>query len=417
MKNKVLHIALSVVIAFALWLYVISTVSPESEETFYDIPVSYQNDLLEERGLMIVSETPTVTLHLKGNRSDLNELNANNITILVNLADIQTPGTQMLSYRYSFPANLPNNAFEVLSQTPNLLKLKVENKIKKSIPIVVDYMETGVPEGYIADKDNLLMDVSFVEVAGPESAVELVDHALIQVDLTERTESLVGAFSYTLCDQDGEPVDGERIVTNVEEVNLSVKIERMKEVKLVLNVVDGGGAAGDNCKVELSAETLWVSGSEAKLRDLTFVELGSVNLAELKKTNNTLEFDVVLPEGVTNRSGVSQVTANISFPNLAKKKLQISKEFFQTMNLPVGASVTWITEVLEIEVRGPKDLVQDIAPENVTVTMDFEGEEPGNVSKMPKITISGEFDGVGAITVPSIAATVQTVGAANAAIG
>jgi hypothetical protein len=68
-------------------------------------------------------------------------------------------------------------------------------------------------------------------------------------------------------------------------------------------------------------------------------------------------------------------------------------------------------------VRGPKDLVQDIAPENVTVTMDFEGEEPGNVSKMPKITISGEFDGVGAITVPSIAATVQTVGAANAAIG
>lgn len=417
MKNKVLHIALSVVIAFALWLYVISTVSPESEEIFYDIPVSYQNDLLEERGLMIVSETPTVTLHLKGNRSDLNELNANNITILVNLADIQTPGTQMLSYRYSFPANLPNNAFEVLSQTPNLLKLKVENKIKKSIPIVVDYMETGVPEGYIADKDNLLMDVSFVEVAGPESAVELVDHALIQVDLTERTESLVGAFSYTLCDQEGEPVDGERIVTNVEEVNLSVKIERMKEVKLVLNVVDGGGAAGDNCKVELSAETLWVSGSEAKLRDLTFVELGSVNLAELKKTNNTLEFDVVLPEGVTNRSGVSQVTANISFPNLAKKKLQISKEFFQTMNLPVGASVTWITEVLEIEVRGPKDLVQDIAPENVTVTMDFEGEEPGNVSKMPKITISGEFDGVGAITVPSIAATVQTVGAANAAIG
>ena len=83
MQNKFWRIALSVLIAFVLWAYVITSVSPESEETFYDIPVSYQNDVLEERGLMIVSETPTVTLKLKGNRSDLNELNANSITILV----------------------------------------------------------------------------------------------------------------------------------------------------------------------------------------------------------------------------------------------------------------------------------------------------------------------------------------------
>ena len=417
MKSKILHIALSVVIAFALWLYVISTVSPESEETFYDIPVSYQNDLLEERGLMIVSEKPTVTLTLKGNRSDLNELNANNITILVNLAAIQAPGTQMVKYDVSYPSNLPNNAFEVLSQTPNLLQLKVENKVKKSVPVVVDFMDTKVPDGYIADKENLVMDVSYVEIAGPESAVKLVDHALIQVDLTDRSESIIGAFSYTLCDETGEPVDGEMLVTNTEEINLSVKIEQMKEVKLVLNILAGGGATNDSCTVELDTQSIWVSGSEAKLRDLTFVELGTVNLAELKKTTNTLTFDVVLPEGVTNKSGVSQVNATVSFPDLARKKLQISKEFFQTANLPAGATVTWITEVLEIELRGPKDLMQTITPADVTVTLDFEGEEPGNISKVPRITLSGEYAGVGAITVPAVAAAMQVVEAANAAVG
>ena len=71
MKSKFWRVALSVAISLVLWMYVISVVSPESDETFYDIPVSYQNDVLDERGLMIVSETPTVTLHLKGNRSDL----------------------------------------------------------------------------------------------------------------------------------------------------------------------------------------------------------------------------------------------------------------------------------------------------------------------------------------------------------
>ena len=135
MQSKFWRIALSVAVAIALWAYVITTVSPESEDTFYDIPVSYQNDVLEERGLMIVSEKPTVTLTLKGNRSDLNELNENNITIVVNLAAIQAPGTQMVRYDVSYPANLPNNAFETISQTPNVLKLKVENKIKKRYPL------------------------------------------------------------------------------------------------------------------------------------------------------------------------------------------------------------------------------------------------------------------------------------------
>ena len=145
MKSKLVHVVLSVVIAFALWVYVISVVSPESEETFYDVPVTYQNDVLEERGLMIVSENPTVTLRLKGNRSDLNELNANNITILVDLAAIQAPGTQMLGYRTNFPGNIPSNAIDILSQSPNILQLKVENKVKKTVDISLEYVGS-VPE-------------------------------------------------------------------------------------------------------------------------------------------------------------------------------------------------------------------------------------------------------------------------------
>ena len=408
MKSKALQIILSVVIAVTLWLYVISVVSPESEETFYDIPVSYQNDILEERGLMIVSETPTVTLKLKGNRSDLNELNASNITILVNLADIQTPGTQMLKYNVSYPANLPNNAFETLSQTPNLLRLKVENKVKKNVPIQLDYMDTTVPEDCIADKENPVMDVAVVEVSGPESSVELIDHAMIQVDLTNQTDSIVGAYNYVLCDKDGEPVDAQMITTNVEEVNLSIKIQRIKEVPIVLNLVDGGGATQDTAQVELSQTSVWVSGSENKLRDLEYVELGTVNLAELKEETNQMVYDVVLPEGVTDLNGQTQVTATITFPQLSKKKLTIPKTQFQASGVPAGAEVVWITEVVEVELRGPKDQIKNITEKDVSITVDFSEETTGGVIKVPKVGFGSGFPGVGAISVSSITATLQT---------
>lgn len=409
MKSKIWRVALSVAVAFALWLYVISVVSPESDETFYDIPVSYQNDVLDERGLMIVSDPPTVTLHLKGNRSDLNELNASNITILVDLAAIQTPGTQMLRYSYSFPANLPNNAFEILSQTPNLLLLKVENKVKKAVPIQLDYMATNVPEGYIADKEAPVMDTTVVEVSGPESVVSQIDRAVIQMDLTNQTESIVGAYTYVLCNEAGEPVDAQMVTTNVEEVNLSVKIQQVKELPLVLNIVDGGGATKETCKIELQRETttLWVSGSENKLRDLTEIELGTVNLAELKAESNTLTFDIVLPEGVTNMTGETQVTATITFPELGTKKLTISKAQFQAASVPEGAEAMWISEMVDVELRGPKELIKNITEKDVVVTVDFTGEELGTVSKVPQITLEGEYSRVGAVSVSQITVALQ----------
>ena len=407
MKNKVISMVLSVVIAVALWTYVITTVSPESEEPFYDIPITYQNDILEERGLMIVSDTPTVDLHLKDNRSDLNELNATNITILVNLGGIQAPGTQMVGYDINFPGNIPDNAIEILSQSPNILQLKVENKIKKPVPIKLDYMDTTVPEGYIADKENPVMDVAVVEVVGPQSVVEKIDHALVQVDLNQKVESIIGQFEYVLCDAEGAPVDAELITTNVEIVNLSVKIQRMKEIALILNVTDGGGATKDDCVIDLSRETVWVSGSENRLRDLESVELGTVDLAQLQNESNTLEFDIVLPDGVTNMTGDAKVTATITFPELARKKISIGMNKFNHTGVPSGATVTWITQVLEVELRGPKDQINKITENDLTVTMDFTDEEMGNVSKVPKLNISGSLTAIGAVSVPAITATMQ----------
>ena len=56
MKNKLVSILLSVAIAFGLWLYVITYISPESEETYYNIPVILEGEsVLNENGLMCPS--------------------------------------------------------------------------------------------------------------------------------------------------------------------------------------------------------------------------------------------------------------------------------------------------------------------------------------------------------------------------
>ena len=70
MKNKLMSAALSLLIAFGLWMYVITEVSPGSEWTYYDVPVKLEGEtVLKERGLIITGISSTnVDLTLSGNR-------------------------------------------------------------------------------------------------------------------------------------------------------------------------------------------------------------------------------------------------------------------------------------------------------------------------------------------------------------
>ena len=111
MKQKILYGILAVAISFSLWWYVVTVVSPEFDDTFYDIPVVLSGEtFLHERGLMVLDEKlPTVTLKLSGNRSVLSKLNSGNITLVADLSKISDTGEQQLTFSVVYPGDVPQN--------------------------------------------------------------------------------------------------------------------------------------------------------------------------------------------------------------------------------------------------------------------------------------------------------------------
>ena len=81
--NRLYSALLSVVVAFGLWLYVVTNVSQGDDKTFYNIPVVMEGEsVLNERNLMITSvSTKNVSMHLSGTRSNLNKINSGNMGI------------------------------------------------------------------------------------------------------------------------------------------------------------------------------------------------------------------------------------------------------------------------------------------------------------------------------------------------
>lgn len=404
-KSKIGSVLLSLAIAFGLWMYVITVVSPESEETFYNIPVILEGaSVLEERGLMITDgEDQTISLRLSGNRSDLNELTNTNITLKADLSKIYEPGQAQLSYSITYPSNVPNNAFDVQSKSSNHITLTVENRVKRDIPVEIIY-SGALAEDYISDRENAVLDYPTILVDGPQSVVDQIATARINVDLTDRSESISESYRYTLCDAEGNPVDAEMIKVNAEEVRLDMKIQRVKEITLDLTVYAGGGATRETAGITINPKTIRVCGNDTVLASLDVLNLGTINLADISNAV-TIPFTINLPEGVTNLTGVTEATVDIKFPGLITKELTIER--IKPINVPDGMKAEIITETLTVTVRGPADQVNRITAVELSATVDFKDMPAGTSTIKATIVIDEDYPDLGAVGTYSVSATLQ----------
>lgn len=395
--KKFLYALLSIAIAMAFWAYVITTERPGSENTFYNIPVVLQNEsVLQDRGLMLCQNgNMTVALTLSGNRSTLAKLDSNNITITVDLARVYRDGKQSISYNISYPPSVPRNSIEVISGNPQEISLDVVVRATKQVPVVPVY-NGAVPEGYLTDKENVLLGQKYISVTGPASVVDTISQAVVRVDIEGKTQTIDKTLPYTLCDSEGREVEDNLLETDISEVPLVLTIQRFKEVKLNLQVFAGGGATSTNTEILMDTESIKISGSEQLLNSIgDSLNIGQLNLGEVME-DGTREYDIILPDGVVNLSGKDKVTVSVRFGDLAKKQLQIVD--IRQRNLPAGLKAEILTKMLTVTVRGEKSQIDSISPEDLTVVVDFTNAETGTGTYKAQIYVdSTKYGSVGAL--------------------
>lgn len=406
MKSKLGALFLALAISFCLWIYVVTVVSPETEDTYHDIPVVMDGEsILNDRGLMIVSGTnQTVDLKLLGYRTDLSKLNKTNITLLADLSRITTAGEHKLSYDISYPGIVQSGTISVVEQTPKLITVVVAELEKKEIPVNVVY--TGsVPENYIAYKQSAVLDHTTVTISGPKNVVSQVDHAQVTVDLTDKSSTISGAFRYVLCDSSGAPVENvSNITANLSEVRVTLRIQKTKEIPLVLHVIYGGGVTETTSQILLDRETIQVAGNEATLDSLNEIVLGTLDLSDILEST-TITCPVILPADVTNVTNVSEVSVSISFPDLEIREFKVSN--FVAENIPEGLEANWMTDSLTVRLRGSKELLDSLSKEDIAIIVDLSNAEIGKQVYDARIVVNTD-GAVGAIGTYEIYVSVQT---------
>lgn len=391
MKTKILYALLSLVIAFALWVYVVTVISPESEATYYDIPVELINKAeLNNNGFMIGrNESPKVTLKLKGNRSDLNKLSKSDITLVADLSKINSTGQQNLRYSVSFPSEFPANAFEVLSYSVDQITLHVMDWSRKTLDIEVNPVGSVHPD-YIIAQNGKTQDHKTITINGPKAVLDQITQARVDVDVNGKTESVSETKRVTLCNEKGEPVDASEVESeNVQEVTVGIRILRVMTLPLKVTVVYGGGATAENTNVVLNYSTIKVAGTERQLELLgEELNLGTLDVSQMTGETNFETFEVDLPEGIDNLSGVTTVTATVTFPTLQTVKLTLPVSANLMYNIPDGLEVSEVgTQLCQVTFRGPKEMIEALTEADVVIRVDLTGAVVGEDLYEAQITV------------------------------
>jgi YbbR domain-containing protein len=246
------------------------------------------------------------------------------------------------------------------------------------------------------DPEEIMLDREKVTITGPKVVVDQITQARIEVNLNNQTQTISENYRYTLCNDKNEPVDAAQIQVNAAEVNVTVKIQRIKVLELKVEIdTQGSNISEDVLHKVFSQKTIQVAGSEYALANLgDTLTLGKVTISEIINTS-TFVFDMPeLPEMVQNLTPTEQVTVTITFPGMSYTQWSVNA--FTLINVPEGTAPKVGTTAILLTLFGPEEQIALLRQEDtvfeIEAVVDLANavvDKPGNMTAQIRIVTPG----------------------------
>lgn len=395
-NSKIFYVVISIIISFLLWMYVINVENKEITKTITGIPVEFvgKDDILADRGLLISEgDEQTVDITFYGQRNIISKYDKTNTNVTVDLTDIRTPTVISRIYEVELPEGTLDKDVIITERYPQYISISIDKRTEKQVPVNA-VLKGGVAEGYIAD--DFVFNPSTVDISGPDAIVSKISSAEVTIKRENLKETIIEESSYVFKDEKGNIIASDKIIADVEVVEVKLTILQVKDVALTVDVVPGGGAEEKNAKVVINPGSISLSGDPDLLKGINQISLRTIDLAQVSGTFIE-SVPIPVPNGVTNLSGELYAEISVEILGLVTKKL--SSTNFEIINVPAGYTASVATQKpLEITIRGPSDEVAKVGAHNIRIVCDISEIEQvtGMKAFLPTVYVDG-YENVGVI--------------------
>lgn len=372
LDSKVLYIFLSVLISISLWVYVTSLDGNEEAKTIRNIPISFVGeDVLAERGLMIVGNIPTATVEVRAKPAVLFKLTDSSLRLTVNVSQITEAAEYTLAYTAALPSGVSQSEVEFVNGQAGNVSFNVVRFTSREVEVRGQFAGT-VADGYLpGDEDEFIFASKTITISGQTNLVNQVDHVLVTVGGEGLKDPVNGYYPYQLIGVSGEPLTNLDVNCSEDLIYVTYPIWATAKLKLEVKFVSGGGVDVNDIRHTLSADHIMVYGAKDAVASVVnkTITLATINLADVM-SDCEMVFSIPLADELTNYSGITNVTVNIDLPpDLETTTVDVSQ--IDCINVPDGWLPEVLTKILPVQIRGGHNLIADVTAENLRVVADL----------------------------------------------
>ena len=359
---------LSVVLALALWVFVINRQNPQETQAFGSaIPIKLVN-VPTDLAVANTSET-MVRIRVQGPHDQLTKLVADDFTATVNLGGFQKGQTSA-----SVEVNSSNGRVNVTEVTPPRVDVNLESLRTSVVPVRVSLV--GSPQqGFTAIGQDV--DPQQATITGPESLVGLVDSAVAEVNLTGLRTDYTDRITLQPRDVRGGAIS--RVTVNPDRARVTAHIQQQafSQDFVVSPTISGSPAAGYNVgATSVDPAIVIVTGPLDVLQSID--ALRGIPTSEVSVTDARADVQrtvqLVLPSGVRLQAGTAPIKVTVSIkPALGEATFKVVP---QVRNVGAGL-VAAPAQAVTITLAGDVPTLDALTPEAIIAFVDASGRGAG----------------------------------------
>jgi len=362
--------ALSVVLAFGLWIFVTDSENPTRTRVLpIDIavqPINVPDDVA------IASDIVPVRLRITVADDVFDSLTAGDFE-----ADVDLDGLTVGIYELPFNVKALTGRGGLLIDEPLTETVTVElaQLTGKSVPVQIDV--TGSPASGFTMSPPVLDDDT-VLVTGPQEEVDKVSRVTATIDVTARTSSVDQAVRLTPRTDRGFLVQRVNLEPSIIGVTIDIDQQRFSRSVAVSVVTDGDPAPGYNVvSVSVDPPTVTVSGTRSFISGTDSIDTQPVDIDGADATVvRSVSLDI--PSGAEVIGGSQVVTVTVTID-------PATSEFNFTVpvtaaNLGPNVSIVGALPSVTVKLIGPVPILSEVSPADISATVNLDDLGAGTLS-------------------------------------
>lgn len=371
---------LALVLGISVWVSAVSAADPNEVRVFpRPIPIEVVG---QDPSLVLTNEIPTtVEVSLRAPHSVWEALTANDDTVH---ATLDLSGLSAGEHDRGIQLAVALRPYQVVLMNPSTVHVVLESLLTQSFPLSLSL--SGQPAaGYQVGEAT--MERTEVSVSGPESLVRQATRARVLVSLDGVRESINESIPIQVLDAQNEVLQGLTINPEAVQVNVPISLQGGFRDVAVKVIVEGQQAPGyriENISVFPPVITVFASDPELVSELPGVVETQPLNL-EGRREDISTRLSLNLPENIT-VVGAQTVQVQVSI-----SPIQTSQTFLnQPINvngLEEGLSAEVFPESVDVIVSGPLPVLDALASQDITVSVDAGGLEIGTYQLTPEVKV------------------------------